>query len=147
MAPIVTTIEVSRSPEEVFSYATDPATFPEWQQGVVRGQVDDAPVGVGSRCTTMRRIGGRRREVRSEITEYAPPRRWADHGVEGPIRGIVSVTVEPLDQGARSRVTIELDFEGHGVGKLLVPLFIRRQAAREMAVNIHNLKQRLEAGR
>jgi hypothetical protein len=33
---------------------------------------------------------------------------------------------------SRSRVTIELDSTGHGIGKLLVPLIVRRQAAREM---------------
>jgi hypothetical protein len=46
----------------------------------------------------------------------------------------------------RSRVTIELDFEGHGIGKLLVPLVIRRQASREMEINRRNLKERLESG-
>jgi hypothetical protein len=44
-------------------------------------------------------------------------------------------------------VTIELDFTGHGIGRLLVPLVVRRQAAREMPDNMTRLKQRLEAGR
>jgi hypothetical protein len=43
-------------------------------------------------------------------------------------------------------VTIELDFDGHGLGKLLVPLVVRRQAAGEMPKNMQNLKRRLEAG-
>jgi hypothetical protein len=43
----------------------------------------------------------------------------------------VNVTVEPLIERARSRVTIELDFEGHEIGKLLVPLVVRRQARKE----------------
>ena len=55
-------------------------------------------------------------------------------------------TVEPLDGGARSRVTISLDFEGHGIGKLLVPLVVRRQAQKEMPKNQQNLKERLESG-
>jgi hypothetical protein len=82
--------------------------------------------------------------VTSEITKLDPPTSWAVHGVDGPIRAIVDVTVEPLES-ARSRVTIELDFEGHGVGKLLVPLVVRRQARNEMPANCHRLKQRLEA--
>jgi hypothetical protein len=61
----------------------------------------------------------------------AKPRNWVVRGIDGPIRGIVNGTVEPLDDGARSRVTIELDFEGHGLGKLLVPLVVRRQAERD----------------
>ena len=83
----------------------------------------------------------------TEITEYDPPRRWADRGISGPIRAIVGVTVEPVADGARSMVTIELDFTGHGIGRLLVPLVVRRQAASEMPDNMRRLKQRLEGQR
>jgi uncharacterized protein YndB with AHSA1/START domain len=145
MAPISTSIEIARPAEEVFAYVTDPSSFPEWQQGVVSGRIDSATTRVGSRCTTVRRIGGREREVITEITECDPPHRWADRGIEGPIRAIVAVTVEPLADRSRSRVTIEVDFTGHGIGKVLVPLVVRRQAARENPENMRRLKQRLEA--
>lgn len=142
MAPVISTIEVARAPEEAFAYVTDPRTFPEWQQGVTRGQMDGPTTHVGSRCTTVRKIGGREREVTTEITEFEPPRRWADRGIGGPIRAIVAVTVQPLPDG--SRVTISVDFTGHGIGKLLVPLLVRPQAAREMPANMSRLQQRLE---
>jgi uncharacterized protein YndB with AHSA1/START domain len=145
MAPITSSTEVARPAEEVFPYVTDPSTMPEWQQGVVRGHLDGPTTRVGSKCTTIRRIGGRQREVITEITEYDPPRRWADRGISGPIRAIVAVTVDPLADGSRSKVTIEVDFTGHGIGKLLVPLIVRRQAAGEMPGNMRRLKQRLEA--
>jgi len=45
----------------------------------------------------------------------------------------------------RSRLTIAVDFEGHGIGKLLVPLVVRRQARAEMPGNIAKLKKRVEA--
>jgi hypothetical protein len=38
-----------------------------------------------------------------------------------------------------------VDFTGHGIGKVLVPLVVRRQAARENPENMRRLKQRLEA--
>jgi hypothetical protein len=57
------------------------------------------------------------------------------------------VTVEPLNGSAESRVTIELEFEGHGIGKLLVPLAVRRQARSEMPTNMQRLKERLEGHR
>ncbi len=145
MAPIVTSIEVACPVEKAFAYVIDPATMPEWQQGCLRGHLDSDKTHVGSRCTTVRRIGGREREVTTEITEYDPPYRWADRGIGGPIRAVVAVTAEPLDGGSRSRVTIALDFIGHGVGKVLVPLVVRRQAANEMPDNMRRLKDRLEA--
>jgi hypothetical protein len=100
---------------------------------------------VGSKCMTTRRIGGAEREAASQVTKLDPPRAWGVHGIDGPIRAIVNVTVEPRNGNPRSRVTIALDFEGHGIGKLLVPLVVRRQARNEMPANIQRLKERLEA--
>jgi uncharacterized protein YndB with AHSA1/START domain len=146
VAPIVSTIEIARPSDEVFSYITDPSRFAEWQEGVVSGRIEGggAPV-VGSRYTTTRRIGGAERTTTSEITEISPPRSWAVHGVDGPIRAIVNVTVEPLNENSRSRVRLELDFEGHGIGKLLVPLVARRQARKQSPANRQNLKEQLES--
>ena len=144
MAPITASAEIARPAEDVFAYVTDPSTMSEWQQGVVSGHMDGATTRVGSRCTTVRKIGGREREVTTEITECDPPHRWADRGIDGPIRAIVRVTVDPLADGSRSRVKIEVDFTGHGIGKLLVPLIVRRQAAREMPENMRRLEQRLD---
>jgi len=45
----------------------------------------------------------------------------------------------------RARVAIEVDFEGYGIGKILIPLVVRRQAAKEMPANLQRLKDRLEA--
>lgn len=145
MKPFLTCIEVARSADDVFAYVTDPRTMPEWQRGCLSGRLDGPTTRLGSRCTTVRKIGGREREVTTEIIEFAPPLRWADRGIDGPIRAMVSVTVEPLADRSRSRVTIELDFAGHGIGKLLVPLVVRRQAASDMAGNMTRLKDRLEA--
>ena len=41
-------------------------------------------------------------------------------------------------------VPIDVDVEGHGIGKVIVPLVVRPQAAKEMPANIRRLKQRLE---
>src|SRR4029077_3532540 len=73
-----------------------------------------------------------------------PPTNWAVRGIDGPIRACVDVDVQPL-QRDRSRVTIDVDFEGHGIGKVLVPLVVRRQAAKEMPKNLERLRDRLEA--
>jgi hypothetical protein len=48
--------------------------------------------------------------------------------------------------GSRSRLAISVDFTGHGIGKVLVPLMVRRQARKEMPANMAALKHRMEAG-
>jgi uncharacterized protein YndB with AHSA1/START domain len=147
VARIVTSIEIARPLEDVFSYVTDPLRLADWQEGVVSSRVEEgAPPAVGSRVIQTRRISGGERTMTSEITELTPPTRWAVDGIDGPVRGTVKGTVQPVDDGARSRGTIELDFEGHGIGKLLVPLVVRRHARREMPINMRKLKERLESG-
>jgi uncharacterized protein YndB with AHSA1/START domain len=146
MAPIVSSVDVARPPGEVFAYATDPSRFAEWQRDVVRVRLEgDGPAGVGSRFTTTRRVGGTERTMTQEVTECRAPARWAARGVDGPIRPSATVTVEPLDGGTRSRVTFALDFEGHGIGRPLLPA-VRRQTRRAAPVSYRNLKQRLERG-
>jgi uncharacterized protein YndB with AHSA1/START domain len=147
MAPIVSSIEIARPPDEVFAYVADPTRFAEWQRDVVGVRFEGARrTGVGSRFVTTRRIVGAERTTTQEITEASAPRRWAARGVDGPIRPSATITVEPLDGGARSRVTFTLDFEGHGVGRPLLPA-VRRQAQKVAPVSYRNLKQRLEGGR
>lgn len=146
MAAIVASTEVERPADEVFGYATDPTRFAEWQRGVVDGHMDDAETpDVGARCVTTRRIGGADRPATSEVTHIDPPRTWGVRGIDGPIRATVDVTVERVTD-SRSRLTIALDFEGHGIGRLLVPLMVRREARQEMPANLAALKQRLETG-
>lgn len=147
MAPIVTSTEIARPPEVVFPYVTDPARLSEWQESVVSTRVEPSgPPHVGSRVVQTRRMGRREQTMTSELTDLNPPASWAVRGLDGPVRGMVKGTVEPVGEGERSRVTIELDFEGHGVGKLLVPLVARPQARRQMPTNLQKLKERLESG-
>lgn len=144
MPPIHVTTDVERPAEDVFAYATDPTHFAEWQKGVVDGTLEASGTpSVGDRCLTTRRIGFAERPVTSEIVHVDPPRTWGVRGVDGPIRAIVDVAVEPIST-SQARLTISLDFEGHGIGRILVPLIVRRQARAEMPTNLSTLKRRLE---
>jgi uncharacterized membrane protein len=146
MAPIVESIEIARPPEEVASYMSDVAKLPDWNQSAVSArQADSGEPAVGSRIVVTRRVGGRELPMTSEVTELDPPGKLSLRGLDGPVRALVQVTVDPLDGGQRSRVTISLDFEGHGMGKLLVPLVVRRQARRELPGDLRQLKARVEA--
>jgi uncharacterized protein YndB with AHSA1/START domain len=144
MAPITVSIEVNRPIEEVFAYATDPSRFSEWQKGVVGGHMESSgATQVGDRCISTRHIGFANRPSTSTVTRFEPPHHWSVRGVDGPIRAMVDVTVEARSDTS-AHLTIALEFEGHGIGRLLVPLLVAREAEREMPVNVATLKQRLE---
>src|SRR5260370_9599053 len=74
MAPIVESIEINRSPEDVFAYVDDLGKHGEWQQQIVSTHVEtDGPTRVGTRATDKRRMPGGTREITYEIPEHAPP--------------------------------------------------------------------------
>lgn len=145
MSPIRSEVEIARPSEEVFGYATDPARFSEWQHDVVGARVTRGAAGeVGARFSTDRRVGPGRRSITQEITEREEPIRWAARGVDGPVRPHVTLTIEPLEDDSRSRVTAELDFEGRGIGRLVVPLLVRPLAARRAPRSYQRLRQQLD---
>ena len=146
MAPIVDTVEIARSPQEVFAYLSDLARHGEWQEQIVDVHVEtEGPIRVGSRAVETRRVPGGPRKFTYEMTEVDPPRKAAFRVLNGPVRPYGTVTLEPLAEGVRSRVTLELDFEGHGIGKLLAPL-ARRDARKQVPKDQARLKERLESG-
>src|ERR1700689_3443721 len=145
MTPILTSIDVNRPAEVVFAYATDPTRFSEGQKGVADGSMDSSGAAkIGDRCLTTRRIGFANRVATAEVVRVNPPSTWSVRGLDGPIRATVDVTVEALS-AASARLTIAVDFEGHGIGRLLVPLLVEREARKEMPANVAALKQRVEA--
>lgn len=146
MAPVTNTIEIARPPADVFAYMTDVPRHTQWQVGVSSSElVGDGPMGVGSRIRHTRRMGPKDREVTLEVTRHDAPGAFAARGVDGPIRVAVDVRIDALDDGARSKLTATLDFEGRGLGKLIVPL-ARRQSRAEMPETHRRLKQQLEQG-
>ena len=146
MAPIAHSVEIQRRPDEVFAYVTDPSRFTEWQTAVVSARAEgDGPLQKGSRMLMTRRIGKRELTATSEYTEYDSPRSYAFRVLDGPVRALGKGTLEPLGEGDRTRFTFEIDFEGHGIGKLLVPIIVR-QAQKELAQSHEDLKRTLESG-
>jgi len=146
LTPIVSSIEIECPAETAFDYVTDPSRFHEWQRDVVAGRIEGDPGKVGSRCITTRRIGGRERTAIQELTAIDPPHHWSVHGVDGPVRVDVDVRVEALNDNTRSRVTFSLNFFGSGIGKVIVPLFVRPSAPHEVAQSCEALKARLDQG-
>ena len=143
---ITESIEIDRRPEEVFAYLDQLDRHGEWQGTIVSTRVEtEGPTRVGSRAVDRRQVPGGPREIPYEVTEHDPPRKVSFRGVEGPVRPVGTVTVEPLDDGSRSRVSLQFDLQGHGIGKLFAP-FARRQAAKQIPQDQARLKERLEGG-
>jgi hypothetical protein len=60
MAPIVESIEIARTPEDVYAYLDRLERHGEWQEAIVSSKTDtDGPVRVGTRATDPRRVPSR----------------------------------------------------------------------------------------
>jgi hypothetical protein len=122
MAPFLDSIEINRTPEDVFAYFDDLGKHAEWQQQIVGVHVEtDGPTRVGSRATDKRRLPGGTRDITYEITEHDPPR-------------------------TSSFLTLVFELKGQGLGVLFAPL-ARANARKEIPKSHQRLKEILERER
>jgi uncharacterized membrane protein len=130
----------------VFKYLDQLDRHGEWQTQILEvTNISGGAVGVGTRATEKRKVPGGAREMTYEITEHDAPRHVSFRGLDGPVRPVGTVTIEPLGNGARSKVTLQFNLEGHGIGKLIAPL-VNLDAKRQIPKDHQRLKERLEAG-
>ncbi|MDI2127046.1 SRPBCC family protein [Yinghuangia seranimata] len=71
MIEIEQSVGYPQSPEAVFAAVTDLAGYPAWQPDVLEVRVTDGgDVGPGTQVTQVRKVMGRRAEVRLTVTRY-----------------------------------------------------------------------------
>jgi uncharacterized protein YndB with AHSA1/START domain len=147
MSEINESVEINKPPEEVFAYLDEVERHGEWQQDIVGVQrVTEGPLRQGSRVRETRHVPGGNRSMTYEVTEHDPPRQSSFRVLDGPIRAVGTISVEPAGDGTKSRVTIAMDFEGHGIGgKLLLPV-ARNQARKRVPEGQAKMKEILERG-
>jgi len=81
---ITHSIEINRSPKDVFAYLDQLERHGEWQGEIVSATREtDGPVGVGTRVREIRKMGRREIDASYEITEHDPPHRTAFRGTVG----------------------------------------------------------------
>ncbi len=138
------TVEIARSPHEVFEYSADPVRIPEWQPDVRTAAFDEPEaVGVGARGREVRHVMGSDRSIMWEVTEYRPDQRFGVRGVGGPVRAHVTMDVSPNSKGAGTLLSYGIAFVGHGVGRLIAPL-ARRGARNDLPATLDSLRRQLE---
>ena len=135
---------VSRPPEVVFDYLTNPANLAAWQTS--KTSVEQLTAGAPQLGTRVRERtkGPRGKEFEQivEFTEFERPARVHAHIVEGPYP--VDGTWSFAADGAGTRVDFVAEGELPGVPRLLQPL-AKRLIARQMAGYHNNLRRNLEA--
>ena len=127
------TIEIARTPEEVFSYLTDVSNLPAWQAGVKSATLRD------ERIEESRSLLGRELHTTLEIVEREEPRLFTLRALDSPVPFTVRHELEPSDGGTRLTVTADGDVPGFAAGLL------SRRAERQFRKDFERLKKILES--
>ena len=126
------TIEIARTPEDVFSYLTDVSNLPDWQAGVKGATLRDG------RIEESRSLLGRELHTTLEIVEQEESRLFTLRALDSPVPFTVRHELEPADGGTRLTVSAEGDVPGFASG------FLARRAERQFRKDFERLKQILE---
>jgi carbon monoxide dehydrogenase subunit G len=126
------TIEIARTPEDVFSYLTDVSNLPAWQAGVKSATLRDGLV------EESRSLLGRELTTKLEIVEREEPRVFTLRALDSPVPFTVRHELEPADGGTRLTVTAEGDVPGFAAGLLA------RRAEKQFRKDFQRLKEILE---
>ena len=139
------TFFVSRPPEVVFDYLTNPSTLADWQTSKTSvEQLTDGAPRLGTRIRERTKPpGGKEFEQVVEFTEFERPVRVHVHIVEGPYPIDGTWSFEPDGEG--TRVHFVADGELRGALRMLQPV-AKLLMARQMAGYHRNLRRNVEAG-
>jgi carbon monoxide dehydrogenase subunit G len=127
------TIEIARTPEDVFAYLTDVSNLPNWQAGVKSATLRDGHI------EESRSLLGHHLDTTLEIVEQEEPRLFTLRALGGPVPFTVRHELEPESGGTRLTVTAEGDVPGFAAGLLA------RGAERQFRKDFERLKQILES--
>jgi uncharacterized protein YndB with AHSA1/START domain len=130
------TTHINRPIEQVFAFlaagTNDPKFSPRVQE--IR-KTTDGPVGVGTVFESVVKDAGMKSNRQFKLTEFEQPSkiRWTEVSSNAITIPSGGYDLEPAGVGA-TKITIFNEFEGHGFGKVILPLAAR--AARKDADNL-----------
>jgi uncharacterized protein YndB with AHSA1/START domain len=127
------TMEIARTPEDVFAYLTDVSNLPAWQTGVTSATERDG------RIEESRSLFGKNVHTTFEIAEREEPSLFTLRALDGPLRLTVRHELTPTDGGTRLTVTAEGDVPGGFAAGLLA-----KGAEKQFRKDFARLKEILE---
>jgi len=142
MPRINNSTEINAPVDKVFAYVADPANSPEWM--VSLSEVTDVTgSGVGQHFHWKYRMAGIPLHGQTTITEHVPNERFA-YESKGGVTASFVWTFAAHEGGTKLDVQIDYTIPVPVLGKLAEKLVLNRNE-RESEVNIHNIKDTLEA--
>lgn len=139
------TIWIERSREEVFDFFIDLSKAGRWRQYVqAMRQVDDRPLGVGSRVEAVLDVMGERQTISMQVLAFERPSLWRHRSNEKDFFGSVEYRFDAENNG--TRVTLSMHAKPISLyGWLAMPLLLLKRG-RSYREQLPHLKRALEGG-
>jgi uncharacterized protein YndB with AHSA1/START domain len=147
MEQVVTSVVISRTPDEVFEYVSTPANWPKWHPSSlgVTGAIDHS-LEIGEACTEAYRVAGSEGSCVWTVIERDPGKYWKIAGkvIGRPSAGTVAYRIGPHEEGTFFEREFDYDTPTAGLTEE------QQKAARKMIEAesreaVTNLKAVLEA--
>ena len=143
MASFSHSVEIDRSPAEVFPWLLEEEKVPRWTGNLESYERLDGggPLARGSRVRQVLEVSGRRIDVELEITRYDPPSgaetRFSTNGIEV----VNAYSLAPT--GAGTRLTQSVDAKPSGfAARMLVPV-IQPRLEEKLTQDLERLRAQL----
>lgn len=144
MGRVEQTVEISATPETVWSILSDPTSIPKLIPDVISNEVDPAgTLTVGQKGHLIGKMAGRKVEFFTEATEVVPNKKLVITQRPGGLFKAFSntVTLEPTKKGTRSTQTFQYEVSMGYLGKVLSSLVVSRFVNKNARAYLRNLKE------
>ena len=120
MAVIENSVQINRSPEDVFDYLVDLRHELEWNPDAQSMEkLSDGPIGVGTRYLAKWKQSSL---IEVECIRFNRPRGWA-YSNGGPVSVVFDVTLTPQESG--TLLASRFEAQPNGLMKLFFPVFLQ----------------------
>jgi carbon monoxide dehydrogenase subunit G len=138
MAVIENSVQIDRSPEEVFDYLVDLRNELEWNPDVQSmAKITDDPIDVGTKFLAKWKQS---KLIEVECIRFERPYRWS-YSNGGPLTVVFDITLTP--QGNATLLASRFDVRPRGLMQLFFPIVLR-QLKRAEKQNMAHIKNALE---
>ncbi|MBW3577274.1 MAG: SRPBCC family protein [Actinobacteria bacterium] len=147
MAQIQESVEIERTPQEVFEVLTDLDRLVLWATMVVENHdLPDGPLQSGDSFRQTLRVAGLNLETEWTVLEVDPPRQvMYEAQAAGGGRLHMAQRVTEAGAGCRVEVDVDYDLPGGFLGEALDRLYVERRNQREAKHTLENLKDLMES--
>ena len=141
------TTVINRPIDEVFDFVADGENDKRFSSRVLEiTKTTDGPPGVGTVYASTVKDGGVKTQGEFKLTEFVAPTRirWTELSKNPIVVPEGGYDLEPVGDGS-TRVTLHNVLEGHGFGKVILPLALRSARKGGAAEIVQSLKATIEA--